>query len=44
MSESLSKFEKKLKESITQTLTERNCSGYQKTIIEKIVSAPKVIC
>lgn len=44
MSELLTKFENVSKESITQKLTEMNCSGYQKTIIEEIVSAAKVIC
>lgn len=42
-SELLSKFENISKESITQKLTEMNCSGHQKTIIEEIVSAAKVI-
>ena len=44
MSKLLTKFENVSKESITQKLTEMNCSGYQKTIIEEIVSAAKVIC
>jgi len=43
MSELLSEFENVSKESISQKLTEMNCSGYQKTIIEEIVSAAKVM-
>jgi len=43
MSELSSKFENVSKESISQKLTEMNCSGYQKTIIEEIVSAAKVL-
>ncbi|XP_050062894.1 uncharacterized protein LOC126552239 [Aphis gossypii] len=42
MSELMSKFENVSKESISQKLTEMNCSGYQKTIIEEIVSAAKI--